>query len=139
MWVGIFLGGVLITFLILYRVRGAMIIGILLVSVSSWPRGSAVTQFPYTDQGNNNWDFFKKVATWRSINPIGPQNIDWQGYDTGHAWLALIIFLYLDLLDTTGTLYAMATHAGLVDVRTGDFEGSSTAYVCDALTRSTLS
>lgn len=133
MWVGIFLGGVLITFLILYRVRGAMIIGILLVSVSSWPRGSAVTQFPYSDEGNNNWNFFKKVATWRSINPIGPQNIDWQGYDTGHAWLALIIFLYLDLLDTTGTLYAMATHAGLVDVRTGDFEGSSTAYVCDAL------
>lgn len=133
MWVGIFLGGVLITFLILYRVRGAMMIGILLVSVSSWPRGSAVTQFPYTDEGNNNWNFFKHVATWRSIDPIGPKNINWQGYDTGHAWLALIIFLYLDLLDTTGTLYAMATHAGLVDVRTGDFEGSSTAYVCDAL------
>ncbi|WFD27198.1 hypothetical protein MNAN1_002194 [Malassezia nana] len=133
MWVGIFLGGVLTVFLIMYRVRGAMILGILLVSISSWPRGSAVTQFPYDAQGNDNWDFFRHVATWRSINPIGPQNIDWQGYNTGHAWLALITFLYIDLLDTTGTLYAMATHAGLVDVRTGDFEGSSMAYISDAL------
>ncbi|KAL4401306.1 purine nucleobase transmembrane transporter [Malassezia pachydermatis] len=133
MWVGIFLGGVVIAFLILYRVRGAMIIGILLVSISSWPRGSSVTQFPHTPLGDENWDFFKHVATWRSINPLGPQNIDWQGYDTGHAWLALITFLYIDLLDTTGTLYAMASHAGLVDVRTGDFEGSSTAYISDAL------
>lgn len=133
MWVGIFLGGVLTVLLIMYRVRGAMILGILLVSISSWPRGSAVTQFPHDAQGNDNWDFFRHVAMWRSINPIGPQNIDWQGYNTGHAWLALITFLYIDLLDTTGTLYAMATHAGLVDVRTGDFEGSSMAYISDAL------
>lgn len=133
MWVGIFLGGVAIAFMMLYRVRGAMIIGILLVSISSWPRGSAVTQFPYTDEGDDNWNFFKQVATWRSINPLGPRNIDWHGYNTGHAWLALITFLYIDLLDTTGTLYAMTTHAGLVDVRNGDFEGSTTAYVSDAL------
>ena len=133
MWVGIFLGCVLITLLLMYRVRGAMILGILLVSVSSWPRGSAVTQFPNDAQGNDNWDFFKQVATWRSINPIGPHNIDWQGYNTGHAWLALITFLYIDLLDTTGTLYSMATHACLVDIRTGDFEGSSMAYISDAV------
>ncbi|GHT84474.1 hypothetical protein FACS1894129_1160 [Actinomycetota bacterium] len=133
MWVGIFLGGVLITLLLMYRVRGAMILGILLVSISSWPRGSAVTQFTDDAQGNDNWDFFKQVATWRSIDPVGPHNIDWHGYNTGHAWLALITFLYIDLLDTTGTLYAMATHAGLVDVRTGDFEGSSMAYISDAV------
>ncbi|WFD07069.1 hypothetical protein MVES1_002425 [Malassezia vespertilionis] len=133
-WVGVFLGGVLMAMLLLYRVRGAMIIGILLVSASSWPRGTnAVTQFPPTPDGDDNWHFFKKVAMWRSIHPLGPQNIDWQGYNTGHAWLALISFLYIDLLDTTGTLYAMAMQAGLVDARTGDFEGSSTAYMCDAL------
>lgn len=132
-WVGIFLGGVLTALLMLYRVRGAMIIGIILVSVSSWPRGSAVTQFPYTTQGDNNWDFFKKVATWRGLSPLGPQNIDWQGYNEGHVWLALISMLYIDLLDTTGTLYAMANKARLTDYRTGDFEGSATAYMCDAL------
>ena len=105
-WVGIFLGGVLIGLLMVYRVRGAFIIGIILVSVSSWPRGSAVTQFPHDDEGNTNWNFFKKVATWKGIKPLGPGNIDWQGYNTGHVWLALISMLYLDLLDTTGTLYA---------------------------------
>lgn len=132
-WVGIFLGGVLTAFLLLYRVRGAFIIGILLVSISSWPRGSSVTQFPHDDSGNYKWDFFKKVATWHNLDPVGPHNINWQGYNTGKAWLALISFLYIDLLDTTGTLYAMAIQAGLVDERTGDFEGSSTAYMADAL------
>lgn len=133
MWVGIFLGGVLITFLMMYRVRGAMIIGIILVAVSSWPRGSSVTQFPYTSDGDDNWNFFKQVATWHNISPVGPQNINWTGYNTGKAWLALITFLYIDLLDTTGTLYAMATQARLVDERTGDFEGSATAYMADAI------
>lgn len=132
-WVGIFLGGVLTALLMLYRVRGALIIGIILVSVSSWPRGSAVTQFPYTTEGNDNWDFFKKVATWKGLSPLGPSNIDWQGYGDGHVWLALISMLYIDLLDTTGTLYAMANKARLTDYRTGDFEGSATAYMCDAL------
>ncbi|WFD34839.1 hypothetical protein MCUN1_001683 [Malassezia cuniculi] len=132
-WVGIFLGGVLTALLLLYRVRGALIIGIILVSVSSWPRGSAVTQFPYTPEGDDNWNFFKKVATWKGLSPLGPGNIEWTGYNDGHVWLALISMLYIDLLDTTGTLYAMANKAGLTDYRTGDFEGSATAYMCDAL------
>ena len=132
-WVGIFLGGVFTAFLLMYRVRGAFIIGIIVVSVSSWPRGSSVTQFPHSDTGNDNWNFFKKVATWHNIDPVGPKNINWHGYNTGKAWLALISFLYIDLLDTTGTLYAMAMQAGLMDERTGDFEGSSTAYIADAL------
>ena len=136
-WVGIFLGGVVMALLLMYRVRGALIIGILLVSISSWPRGSSVTQFPHTESGDQKWDFFKKVATWRSISPLGPSNIHWHSYNSGHAWLALISFLYIDLLDTTGTLYAMATQAKLVDARTGDFEGSSTAYISDAVSIAT--
>ncbi|WFD44346.1 hypothetical protein MPSI1_003014 [Malassezia psittaci] len=132
-WVGIFLGGVLTAFLLLYRVRGAFIIAILLVSASAWPRSSGVTMFEHDPSGDDGWAFFKKVATWHDINPVGPQNINWHGYNTGKAWLALISFLYIDLLDTTGTLYAMAMQAGLVDERTGDFEGSSTAYMADAI------
>lgn len=132
-WVGIFLGGVLTALLMLYRVRGALVIGILLVSISSWPRGSHVTQFPYTPDGEDAWQFFKKVATWHGLGKLGPHNIDWTGYNSGKAWVALISFLYIDLLDTTGTLYAMAMQARLVDARTGDFEGSATAYMSDAL------
>lgn len=36
---------------------------------------------------------------------------------------------YVDILDTTGTLYSMARFAGTVDPRTQDFEGSALAYV----------
>ena len=44
-----------------------------------------------------------------------------------------ISFLYVDLLDTTGTLVAMSKQAGLFDMRDGDFEGSSPAFIVDSL------
>lgn len=40
--------------------------------------------------------------------------------------------LYVDILDTTGTLYSMAKFAGLRDPVTLDFEGSTIAYCVDA-------
>jgi xanthine/uracil/vitamin C permease (AzgA family) len=40
---------------------------------------------------------------------------------------------YVDILDTTGTLYSMARFAGTIDERTQDFEGSAMAYVCTHL------
>jgi xanthine/uracil/vitamin C permease (AzgA family) len=36
---------------------------------------------------------------------------------------------YVDILDTTGTMYSMARFAGAIDERTQDFEGSAIAYV----------
>eukprot|EP00253_Pinus_taeda_P027157 PITA_27157 len=46
-------------------------------------------------------------------------------------WVALGTFLYIDLLDTTGTLYSMAKFAGFVDEK-GEFEGQYFAYMIDA-------
>ncbi|CAN1771912.1 Adenine/guanine permease AZG1 [Linum perenne] len=40
-------------------------------------------------------------------------------------------FLYVDVLDTTGTLYSMAEFAGLTDAN-GDFEGQYFAFMSDA-------
>ncbi len=37
MWVGIMCGGLLTTFLMAFRVKGAIIIGIAIVSIMSWP------------------------------------------------------------------------------------------------------
>jgi AGZA family xanthine/uracil permease-like MFS transporter len=45
-------------------------------------------------------------------------------------WIALVTFLYVDLLDTTGTLFAMAKYANILDAD-GDFEGSTRAFVVD--------
>ncbi len=45
---------------------------------------------------------------------------------------AFITFLYVDILDCTGTLYSMARFAGAIDEKTQDFEGSAVAYLVDA-------
>lgn len=133
MWIGIFCGGVFTTMLMLYRVKGAIIFGILLVSIISWPRSTPVTYFPYTPVGNDNFDFFKKVVSFHSIkNTLNVQ--EWTiGEYGGQFGLALITFLYVDILDCTGTLYSMARYASLIDERTQDFEGSSIAYMVDSI------
>ncbi|KAL5458854.1 hypothetical protein PMIN07_006015 [Paraphaeosphaeria minitans] len=133
MWIGIFCGGFLTLLLIMYRVKGAIIAGILLVSIISWPRGTAVTYFPHDALGDSSFDFFKQVVTFRPIKHIlGAQQWDISGHG-GQFALAFISFLYVDILDCTGTLYSMARFAGLIDERTQDFEGSSIAYTVDAL------
>ncbi|KAK0447385.1 permease family-domain-containing protein [Desarmillaria tabescens] len=130
MWLGIFLGGIFTVLLMMYRIRGAILIGIFLVSIISWPRPTAVTYFPHTDSGDQLFDYFKKVVTFHKLEKIG-NAIDYN-YGNGQVWYALITFLYVDILDTTGTLYSMAKFAGLRDPVTLDFEGSTIAYCVDA-------
>jgi len=130
MWLGVFVGGIVTVLLLLYRVRGAIIIGILMVSIISWPRNSVVTTFPHTPVGDSNFDFFKQVVTFHKLEKIG-NAIDYN-YSKGHVWVALITFLYVDLFDTTGTLYAMAKFSNVMNPRTKDFEGSTMAYCIDA-------
>ncbi|KAL2269343.1 hypothetical protein VTJ83DRAFT_1527 [Remersonia thermophila] len=134
MWIGIFCGGVLTALLLLYRVKGAIIAGILLVSAISWPRNTPVTYFPYTPVGDSMFDFFKKVVDFHPITrTLDVQRWDIGGYG-GQFGLALVTFLYVDILDCTGTLYSMARYANLVDPVTQDFEGSTLAYMVDSLT-----
>lgn len=132
MWIGI-CGGFLTAILLAYKVKGAIIAGILLVSIISWPRPTSVTYFPYTPVGNDNFDFFKKVVTLHGIEKtLVAQEWNLSGV-SGQFGLALITFLYIDILDCTGTLYSMAHFAGAVDPETQDFEGSAVAYLVDAL------
>ncbi|KAJ5826059.1 hypothetical protein N7474_003197 [Penicillium riverlandense] len=133
MWVGIFCGGVLTAMLMMYRIKGAVIIGILLVSIISWPRTTPVTYFPYTELGTSMFDFFKQVVTFHPIeHTLAAQKWDISGHG-GQFGLAFITFLYVDILDTTGTMYSMARFAGAIDERTQDFEGSAIAYMVDAI------
>lgn len=55
----------------LYRVKGAILIGIFLTSIVSWPRPTAVTYFPHDEAGDAAFDFFKKVVTFRPLKLIG--------------------------------------------------------------------
>ncbi|KAK3896672.1 hypothetical protein C8A05DRAFT_39781 [Staphylotrichum tortipilum] len=134
MWIGIFCGGVFTAMLLLYRVKGAIIAGIILVSVISWPRTTPVTYFPHTEVGDAMFDFFKKVVDFHQIeNVLNVQRWSIGGYGNQFG-LALITFLYVDILDCTGTLYSMARYADLVDPVTQDFEGSTMAYMVDSIT-----
>lgn len=133
MWIGIFCGGFLTVLLMMYRVKGAIIFGILLVSIISWPRPTAVTYFPHDPLGNSRFDFFKKVVTFHPITRILAVQ-EWNVSEYAGQWgLAFITFLYVDILDCTGTLYSMARFCGAIDERTQDFENSSIAYTVDAM------
>ncbi|THH04520.1 hypothetical protein EW146_g10154, partial [Bondarzewia mesenterica] len=129
-WLGIFVGGMFTVFLMMYRVKGAILIGIFLTSIISWPRPTVVTYFPHTPAGDDAFDFFKQVVAFRKLKFVG-NAIDYH-YGNGHVWYALVTMLYVDILDTTGTLYSMAKFAGLRDPVTLDFERSTVAYCVDA-------
>lgn len=131
-WLGIFTGGILIAILMMYKVKGAIIYGIALTSIISWPRTTSLTYFPHTDLGDSSFDFFKQVVAFHPIkNTLNVLDFD-LGDAPGSFGLAFITFLYVDIFDCTGTLYSMARFAGFLDPRTQDFEGSATAYLVDA-------
>lgn len=133
MWLGIFGGGIFTAFLMMYRVKGAIIFGILLVSIISWPRSTSVTNFPHTEVGDESFDFFKKVVAFHPIKRVLVAQ-DWNitGEKAGQFMVALVTFLYVDILDCTGTMYSMARFCGAIDEDTQDFEGSAVAYLVDA-------
>ncbi|PHH87276.1 hypothetical protein CDD83_9076 [Cordyceps sp. RAO-2017] len=132
MWVGIFCGGIVTSFLMAFRVKYAFVIGIALVSVLSWPRHTAISYFPDTDEGNARFDFFQKVIAWHPMGKMANQ-LDW-AFSTGgsHFALALFTFLYVDIIDATATLYSMVRFCGVVNREDGDFPRSTVAYCTDA-------
>ncbi|KAJ9134678.1 Purine transporter [Coniochaeta hoffmannii] len=133
LWIGLMCGGIFTAILMTYRVKGAIIAGIVLVSIISWPRPTPVTYFPYTPVGDDSFDFFRKVVDFHRIGKVlNVQEWNISGYG-GQFGLALITFLYVDILDCTGTLYSMAQYADLLDPVTQDFEGSSMAYMVDSI------
>ncbi|KAH6699740.1 xanthine/uracil permease family protein-like protein [Leptodontidium sp. MPI-SDFR-AT-0119] len=133
LWLGILCGGVLTTYLMSYRVKSAIIIGISLVSILSWPRNTQITFFPNTTEGNEMFSFFKQVVHFHPISQILSVQ-DWDISRAGsHFVLALFTFLYVDIIDATATLYSMARFSGVVDPTTGDFPRSTLAYCTDAI------
>ncbi|OAL50754.1 hypothetical protein IQ07DRAFT_437056 [Pyrenochaeta sp. DS3sAY3a] len=132
MWLGIMCGGIITAYLMAYKVKSAMIVGILIVSIISWPRNTSVTFFPDSPGGDDRWNFFKKVVSFHPINHT-LNVLDWNvSAAPGHFALALFTFLYVDIIDCTATLYSMARFSGVVDPETGDFPRSTIAYCTDA-------
>ena len=55
----------------MYRIRGAILVGIFLVSIISWPRSTSITLFPHTDAGDSAFKFFKEVVAFTPLKKIG--------------------------------------------------------------------
>ncbi|KAB1214085.1 Adenine/guanine permease AZG1 [Morella rubra] len=128
-WLGI-VGFVIIAYCLVRNVKGAMIYGIVFVTAVSWFRHTKVTEFPDNDAGNEAFQYFKKVVDVHTIKSTAGA-LSFTDIGKGNFWQALITFLYVDVLDTTGTLYSMARFAGFVD-QNGDFEGQYFAFMSDA-------
>jgi len=126
-WVGI-LGLIIMAVLLGYKSKLAFIGGIGFVTVISWFRNTAITYFPDDDAGNMRFEYFKNVVRVESLDmALAPFT-----NDLGGIGLALFTFLYVDFLDTSGTLLGLANAMGMLD-DDGDFPGSRKAFSCDAL------
>lgn len=96
-------------------------------------RTTSFSYFDYSADGTSRYEFFKQVIAFHPIQSIlGVQ--DWNVMAAGrHFALAIFTFLYVDIMDCTATLYAMARASGAVDDKTGDFPRSTLAYCTDAI------
>ncbi|KAK9167969.1 hypothetical protein Syun_000109 [Stephania yunnanensis] len=124
-------GFFIIAYCLSKKIKGAMIYGIVFVTAVSWFRHTKVTAFPNTPAGEKSYAYFKKVVDVHKIEGTAGA-LNFKDMNKGHFWEALVTFLYVDILDTTGTLYSMARFAGFVDEATGDFEGQYFAFMSDA-------
>ena len=126
-WLGI-LGLLIMAIMLAYKNNKAFVAGIGLITVISWFRNTAVTYFPDTDEGDARFDYFKQVVSIESLDKV---LTPYTG-ELGEVGVALITFLYVDFLDTSGTLLALASSMGYVD-ENGDFPRSKWAFAADAL------
>ena len=58
--------------------------------------------------GADRLDEFKRVVDYPTLKATGGA-ISFKGFRSGELWIALATFLYVDFLDTTGTLFSMAS------------------------------
>ncbi|PKI50354.1 hypothetical protein CRG98_029234 [Punica granatum] len=128
-WMGS-VGFVIICYGLMKEVKGSMIYGILFVTLVSWIRGTKVTFFPYNSQGDEKFNYFKRVVDFHGIQSTAGA-ISFTHFNRSEVWVALVVLLYVDVLGTTATLYTMAELSGFVDER-GSFEGEYVAYMVDA-------
>jgi AGZA family xanthine/uracil permease-like MFS transporter len=101
--------------------------------IMRYRRSTSFTYFPHNSEGDERFEFFKKVVTFHPIQKT-LNAIDWNVMKAPSQFaLALFTFLYVDVIDCTATLYSMARFSGVVDFKTGDFPRSTLAYCTDAL------
>ena len=116
---GVLLGAILMA----QGIRGALFYTILIVTAVGVPLG--VTQLP---------DDFSLMSMPQSLSPIAFQ-IDFSRFlalDFNY-YVVVFALLFMDLLDTLGTLIGTSTSAGMADPKTGHIHGIGKALLADAI------
>uniref|UniRef100_A0A803KQG6 Uncharacterized protein n=2 Tax=Chenopodium quinoa TaxID=63459 RepID=A0A803KQG6_CHEQI len=129
LWLGI-VGFLIMSYGQAHEIKGSMIYGILFVTTISWFRGTSVTYFPKTVDGEARYKYFKKVVDFHKIKKIAGK-ISLTDFSKGTTWVSLFTLLYIDILATTGTLYTLAEIGGFINDK-GSFENEYIAYLIDA-------
>ncbi|CAK0784105.1 hypothetical protein CVIRNUC_007308 [Coccomyxa viridis] len=109
-WLGI-AGLMLMGILMSRSFKGSIITGIAFVTVIAWIPGHAATYLGMRSQipgGADRLQEFKRVVDVPTLKGTGGA-ISFKGFQSGELWIALVTFLYVDFLDTTGTLFSMAS------------------------------
>ena len=111
--------GLIITgFLYAKKVRGAMLIGILITTAIGIPMG--ITEIKGI------------VSQPHSIAPIFCQ-FQWENIFTLDMLAIVFTFLFIDMFDTVGTLIGVCTKADMVDKKTGRIPRIKQAFMADAI------
>ena len=103
--------------LVMLRVKGGMLIGILLTTIVGIPLG--VTRFSGV------------LSAPPSVAPIFCQ-FEWSQIFSWDMLIVVFTFLFLDIFDTMGTVVGLAVKADMVD-RDGKMPGASRVFMADAL------
>jgi len=100
------------------RVKGAILLGILSVSLAAW--GSGIAPAPAS------------IFTIPSLPQETFLALDFSGLLTGELLVVVLAFLFVDFFDTAGTLIGVGRLAGFVDER-GDLPRADRAFSADAV------
>ncbi len=115
------IGVLIIGVLLAYKVKGALLIGIVLTTLIGIPLG--VTNVASFDAS--------KLFTIPSVAPTFMQ-FEWDFIFTPDMLLVLSTFLFVDLFDTVGALIGVATKGKLLDSE-GKLPNAKSAFMADAI------
>lgn len=116
------IGLFVIALLLHFKVRGALLWGIILAMVAGIPLG--VTHLP---------EHFTLFSVPPSIEPVFAQvHFDWASLWSPEMALVVLTMVFVDLFDTLGSLIGVTNRAGLAD-RDGNVPGLKKALLSDAV------
>jgi len=110
--------------------NGAVLTGLVTVSIVMWIPFTNISEFPDTDEGHEAWDDFIKIFQFEPVNRL------WWVFSfdltSADVWIAFGTMFYVDLLDTTGTMFTVASGSNMIR-EDGTFFGERAAFSSDAI------